>query len=172
MKRSILAFITVALLLVAALSLLTAGGALADEQLSPEALSIANSLNCPVCEGLSVRDSQSQLSGQMRQEIQKRLDEGQTRQQIIDYFVSRYGVGILRSPPKHGFTQTLWWGPVVGLVVGLVILGTFLGRRLVRSDFGRSRATSEGAAASTDDDELSAYEERMRQELEGLDMAD
>lgn len=170
MKRSVQACITIALLLGASLSLLAAGGVLADEQLSPEALSIANSLNCPVCEGLSVRDSQSQLSGQMRQEIQKRLDEGQTRQQIINYFVSRYGVGILRSPPKHGFTQTLWWGPVVGLVVGLVILGTFLGRRLIRSDFGRGRSVPESAASATDD-ELSVYEERMRQELEGLDMA-
>ena len=58
MRRS---SILLAALVVAVALVLVPMVALADEPLSPQALDIANSLNCPVCEGLSVRDSTSQL---------------------------------------------------------------------------------------------------------------
>jgi len=112
------------------LSLLAAGHPVfAAEGLSPEALKIANELNCPVCEGQSVRDSNSQLAGEMRQLIQQMLDAGQTPDQIKAYFVQRYGVGILRDPPKEGFVWTLWWGPVAGLVIGIVALTLYFHSR-------------------------------------------
>ena len=118
------------LLAMAVLSLLAAGHPVfAAEGLSPEALKIANELNCPVCEGQSVRDSNSQLAGEMRQLIQQMLDAGQTPDQIKAYFVQRYGVGILRDPPKEGFVWTLWWGPVVGLVIGIAVLTLYFQSR-------------------------------------------
>ena len=118
------------LLAMVVLSLLAAGHPVfAAEGLSPEALKIANELNCPVCEGQSVRDSNSQLAGEMRQLIQQMLDAGQTPDQIKAYFVQRYGVGILRDPPKEGFVWTLWWGPVAGLVIGIVALTLYFHSR-------------------------------------------
>ncbi|MBX6340838.1 MAG: cytochrome c-type biogenesis protein CcmH, partial [Thermomicrobiaceae bacterium] len=156
MKRSILLGILTLLLLA------LPAGALADEALSPEALEIANSLNCPVCEGQSVRDSGSQLAQEMRQVIQQKVEAGESRQQILDYFVQRYGVGILREPPKRGFTSTLWIGPIVGLLAGALILGTFvLQRRRVRS-----RAPAEVAPDPGDAPDLRPYEERFLRELE------
>lgn len=146
----------------------------ADETLSPEALSIANQLNCPVCEGLSVRDSTSQLSGQMRQEIQKRLDQGQSRQQIINYFVSVYGVSILRDPPKHGFILTLWWGPVVGLLVAIILLGAFLMQKHMRA--ARRGPYTDGVSATYTEDsrdhDLERYAARFRRELDENDIMD
>lgn len=159
MKRSIL----VSILIVVGL-LLTPTLAAAEEPLSPEALEIAGSLNCPICEGLSVRDSDSQLSRDMRAQIQRMLDEGQTRQEILDYFVDRYGMGVLRDPPKEGFVLTLWWGPVIGLAVGVLVLATFMVQRRAR----RERAGHESSAPG-DADELRAYEERLRRELDRMD---
>jgi len=98
----------------------------AEEALSPEALEIANQLNCPVCQGQSVRDSNSELARQMRQLIQQKLDQGESREQILQYFVDRYGVGILREPPRQGFLWLLWWGPVIGLVVGILVVFLYL----------------------------------------------
>jgi len=158
-KRSIV----VSILIVVGL-LLTPTLAAAEETLSPEALEIAGSLNCPICEGLSVRDSDSQLSRDMRAQIQRMLDEGKTRQEIIDYFVERYGMGILRDPPKEGFVLTLWWGPVIGLAVGVLVLATFMVQRRAR----RERVGRESSEPG-DGDELRAYEERLRRELDRMD---
>jgi cytochrome c-type biogenesis protein CcmH len=133
----------------------------AKEALSPEALEIANRLNCPVCEGQSVRDSNSQLARDMRATIQDKLNEGHTREEILDYFVDRYGVGILREPPKSGFFLTLWWAPVIGLAIGVLVLGTFVAQRRRKPGAERS-----GTAKSEDDDDLSRYEAQVLKALE------
>lgn len=161
-RRSILLAIVILGLLA-----VTPSVAFAEETLSPEALDIANSLNCPVCAGLSVRDSNSQLSDQMRQTIQRDLDQGWTRQQILDFFVQKYGVGILRNPPKQGFTMALWWGPVIGLVVAAIILGTWFIQRRGRPVAMVPASTSPEESGDT---ELRVYEERLRRELEGSDV--
>lgn len=160
MKRSLLAIVAgFALLLL--LPLLA--GASGDEPLSPEALSIANSLNCPVCQGESVRDSNAQLAHDIRQLIQQKLDQGQTRQQIMDYFVSRYGVTILRQPPKHGFSLALWWIPVGATMIGLLILGGFVTQRqrLARAGGGDSILTE----ADLDDPDLALFEARVMSDV-------
>ena len=129
----------------------------AREQLSPEALKIANELNCPVCEGQSVRDSNSQLARQMRQVIQQKLDAGESPEQIKAYFVERYGIGILREPPKQGFIWALWWGPVVGLVFGGAVLYAYLSHRA---------SAAERQDADLDTEELRRVEERLLSEAE------
>jgi cytochrome c-type biogenesis protein CcmH len=163
-KRSLLAIV-----LSLSLLLLVGGTASAeDEPLSAEALSIANSLNCPVCTGESVRDSSSQLAHDMRELIQQKLDQGQTRQQIIDYFVGAYGVTILRQPPKHGFSLALWWIPVVAVIAGAGILLGFLTQR--RRWQATVVATGEPVAdVDVDDPSLARFEELIRQDVTAFD---
>ncbi|MCX7622209.1 MAG: cytochrome c-type biogenesis protein CcmH [Thermomicrobium sp.] len=125
----------VAILAVLGLTLLVmARPVAAEEPLSPEALDIANQLNCPVCQGQSVRDSNSELARQMRQLIQQKLDRGESREEILQYFVDRYGVGVLREPPRQGYLWLLWWGPVIGLVVGVLVVVLYLRRRSTSGD--------------------------------------
>lgn len=155
--------------LVGALFLIPLTTQAAVQTLSPEALSIADQLNCPVCEGLSVRDSTSQLSGQMRAEIQRRLDQGQSRQEIINYFVSVYGVSILRDPPKQGFILTLWWGPVVGLVVAIILLAAFLMQKHMRAARRETEGAPISARSAEINNDLERYAARFRRELDDDD---
>ncbi|TVR73145.1 MAG: cytochrome c-type biogenesis protein CcmH [Sphaerobacteraceae bacterium] len=143
--------------------------ALADDvQMSPKALEISNNLNCPVCEGQSVRDSNAQLARDMRRIVQERLDEGYTEDEVYDYFVDRYGVGILRNPPRSGFFLTLWWAPVVGIAIGALVLGTFLTQRKKPST--SQKASSESSTPDDDQsDDLSEYEARILQDLDDND---
>lgn len=143
------------------LSLLLVGHIAAEEALSPEALEIANQLNCPVCQGQSVRDSNSELARQMRQLIQEKLDRGESREQILQYFVDRYGVGVLREPPRRGYLWLLWWGPVVGFIVGTVILVLYL--RSSRRVTGKDQS-EQLAALETQD--LESLEQLLRAEGE------
>ena len=145
-------------------------GALADQAMTPEALEVSNNLNCPVCEGQSVRDSNSQLARDMRRIVQELLDDGYTQDEVYDYFVDRYDEGILRDPPRSGIFLTLWWAPVIGIVIGALVLGTFLTQKRKPSSANADTATERSSDDTGEDDEdLSEYERRILRDLDDDD---
>jgi cytochrome c-type biogenesis protein CcmH len=103
------------------------------EPADPEAQvrEIAQQLRCPVCQGLSVADSPSELAHEMRTLVREQLQQGKTPAEVLDYFVQRYGEWILLAPPKRGFNLVIWVLPFALLPVGA--MAVYLGaRRWVR----------------------------------------
>ena len=96
------------------------------EQLDDETRRIGKQLQCPVCAGASVADSPSDLAGQMRSVIRARLEAGENEDQIIAYFVERYGDGVLIEPPRRGIGLAVWLAPVGVLAVGGFLLWRIL----------------------------------------------
>jgi cytochrome c-type biogenesis protein CcmH len=95
---------------------------------SPEAVEIARTLKCPVCENQSVADSPAQLAQEMRAYIQRRLGAGDQRATIVADLVDRYGEGILLEPPRSGFTLLVWWLPALSLALGAAVVALTLRR--------------------------------------------
>jgi len=114
---------------------------------------IAAQLRCVVCQNLSVADSPSEMANQMRGVVRERLATGETPEQVIRYFVDKYGDWILLSPPRHGFTLLVWVFPAVAVVVGLGVATL-----LIRSWTKRSTAPQPPINA--------AMRERIRREME------
>ncbi len=110
--------------------------------------SIAERLDCPVCQGQSVRESNAQLAAQMREIILIKLQAGESREQIMDFFADRYGPGVLREPPREGLALGVWIGPVVIVGLGILLLGWAL---------ARGRRPAEAAATG----DLEAYERQV-----------
>ena len=90
--------------------------------------SIAERLDCPVCQGQSVRESNAQLAAQMREIIVIKLQAGESETQIMGFFADRYGPGVLREPPREGLALGVWIGPIVILALGIVVLAWVLAR--------------------------------------------
>ena len=100
------------------------------QPLEDQVYAIARELMCPVCGGQTVAESSSQLAGQMRDEIRRRLRAGESREEIIAYFVAQFGEGVLAAPPARGGTIILWLAPPLALLAGLAILVRFVRRNL------------------------------------------
>jgi cytochrome c-type biogenesis protein CcmH len=87
---------------------------------------IAAELHCPICKDLSVADSPAPLAQQMRQQIEQKLDAGQSPDQIRASFVAAYGDSVLMSPPRHGVAGTAYYLPLAivgtGVLVALLLL--------------------------------------------------
>jgi cytochrome c-type biogenesis protein CcmH len=92
------------------------------DPLDDETRRIGKQLQCPVCSGASVADSPSDLAGQMRSVIRAKLQAGERDDQIVAYFVERYGDGVLIEPPRRGIGLAVWLVPIVMLGVGGVLL--------------------------------------------------
>lgn len=101
---------------------------------SPEAAlalarSIGSELRCPVCQGLSVADSNSNAAVSMQRRIQALVDAGYTRREIEDYFISKYGEWVLLKPTNTGLNQLVWIGPMLALGLGVAASMSFLRRK-------------------------------------------
>lgn len=85
--------------------------------------SVASRLRCPVCQQLSILDSPAELAQEMKAVVRERLAAGQSEEEVVAYFVSKYGEWILLDPPKRGFNLTVWLMPIAALGGGGLLLG-------------------------------------------------
>lgn len=87
---------------------------------------IAADLRCPVCQGLSVKDSDSPAARDIRDDIARRLAAGQSSGEIRQAYVDRYGEWILLRPGTSGFDALVWAIPAAAVAAAAVALaGTF-----------------------------------------------
>ena len=85
-----------------------------------EAQRIDRMLMCPVCPGQTIDQARVEISRQMRRVVREMLAEGASRDQILQFFVDRYGTGVLAAPPKSGLNLVVWVVPVAGALAALV----------------------------------------------------
>ena len=119
---------------------------------------IARQMYCPVCENEPLDACRTAACQQWRAQIAQMLSEGQTADQIKQYFVDRYGLRVLAQPPAEGNSLLLWVLPLVALVIGAVYVFFLMRRMRAR---GAAAAASPPAAPSGGD----AYVDRVEQDL-------
>ena len=77
---------------------------------------LAGILRCPVCQGMTVADSNEESSLAMKERIREMVAAGYTDDQIRDYFVDRYGEGIVLLPDQRHWM--VWLFPLLVFGVG------------------------------------------------------
>ncbi|MEO8623840.1 MAG: cytochrome c-type biogenesis protein [bacterium] len=89
-----------------------------DSVLEARTSAVASQLRCPVCQGLSIQDSPSELAQSMRSVVRDQLAAGKSPDQVNAYFVSKYGEWILLAPKPTGFNVVAYALPVLAVVIG------------------------------------------------------
>ncbi len=87
-----------------------------------EVNAIAKKLYCPVCENIPLDACGTQACIDWRAEIRKKLAEGWSEEEIIQYFVDQHGAQVLSTPPPEGLNLLVYIIPPVVFIVGAVIL--------------------------------------------------
>jgi len=147
------------LLITLALLVVLAPSALAQTPTADQINAVARKLSCPTCAGISLADCETETCIQWRAKIGEMLAEGQSEQEILDYFAAHYGDHVLQSPPRRGFFLLLWALPVAAVIAGLAWLA-YLVRRWLR----RPAVEVVGEAPAEDE-----YLQRVQQDLEKLE---
>jgi len=90
---------------------------------------LVEELRCPKCQNQNIADSNAPIAMDLRREIYRMLEEGQSNEQIVEYLVARYGDFVRYKPPVNAKTVVLWYGPIVLLFIGFGVLAFMLMRR-------------------------------------------
>lgn len=124
--------------------MLSAGGLLAKEAtpasddplLEARVLVIAEELRCLVCQNETIAASHADLAVDLRRQIRNKLKAGQSKSEIVDFMVARYGDFILYNPPLKSSTLLLWIGPFALLVLAATVMALHIRRRRRSADAG------------------------------------
>lgn len=83
---------------------------------------LTEQLRCPKCQNNSIADSNSIIAADMRTKVYQLQQQGQSRQQIVDYMVARYGNFVTYEPPVTAATLILWGGPALFVLLGAIVV--------------------------------------------------
>ncbi len=98
-----------------------------DPEMQARYEQLISEVRCLQCQNQSIKDSNVSLAADLRREIARMIEEGQTNDEIADFLVVRYGEFALYRPRTTGKTLVLWIAPFL-----LVLLGGFALARVLR----------------------------------------
>lgn len=90
---------------------------------------LGRKLRCPVCQGMPISESPSTMAQDMMKRVTELVKEGKADDDVLQYFVARYGEWVLLEPPSRGFFVLVWIMPPIALVL-LALWGIVHMRRL------------------------------------------
>lgn len=132
-----------------------------------EVNAVAKDVYCPVCESTPLDVCPTQACADWRELIRTKLAEGQSRDEILNYFARQYGDGVLSNPPRRGASLiVLWVLPVLGVLLGLLLFARVLrGLRTAAPESAGPPAPERRPTVSTGDPALDEYVARIEKEV-------
>lgn len=103
---------------------------------------LISELRCPKCQNQAIADSDAPLAKDLRDQTYSMVQEGASKQQVVDYMVARYGDFAHYKPPLTAATLILWLGPIALVLIGALVIIV-----IARQRGDSSELTAEEAAA-------------------------
>jgi cytochrome c-type biogenesis protein CcmH len=125
-----------------------------DEATRERFHSLTAELRCPKCQNQNIADSNSPIAEDLRREIHRMLQQGESDQAIVDFMVARYGEFVLYRPRLTSQTLVLWYGPFGLLAIGALVVVLLTRKRKQRQ-----------ADSAQPEHQLSVAEKRRLDEL-------
>jgi cytochrome c-type biogenesis protein CcmH len=94
-----------------------------DDSIEARGQRLEQRLACQECNGVAVANSNSPTSRVMKQDLRRRLEAGESEQEIIDYYVTVYGEGVRTTPANSGIGLVAWIVPALVVLLGACAIG-------------------------------------------------
>lgn len=135
---------------------------------------VARDVYCPVCENTPLDVCQTKACADWRELIRTKLAEGQTREEIFDYFARQYGDGVLANPPRRGVSLVMLWVlPVVLILLGLLFFSRYMRGLKTAEPAGTAALYNQGSAMDSpskkSEPAADDYMARVEEELKNTD---
>ena len=117
---------------------------------------------CGTCPHLVVTRCGCSVADQIMTDVQSMIDAGQSKDQILQSYVAKYGQTVLAAPTKSGFNLSAWAIPFIAFFIGGAILFSYLKKQ--RSLPPEKNADAE--ISKSFDDTESHYRNLLKKELD------
>ena len=94
----------------------------ADEKIEKSKNKILKNIRCLVCQGQSVYDSESDFALSIKLVINRKINEGESEEQIYEFLREKYGNWIIYDPKLDKNTYILWLLPLLLFLLGGAII--------------------------------------------------
>lgn len=133
-------------------------------EVEEEARRLEELLVAPCCFNQTLRQHQSAVAETMKEDIRRRLVDGEPPEAIIESYVEEHGPQVLSRPPPSGFQRLLYLAPP--LFFALTAIGLFAYMRRLA---GPREEAKEAPGASVERARSKELRDRLRRELDELD---
>lgn len=133
---------------------------------------IARKMYCDVCEGIPLDECESVACRNWRQEIARLLSMGRSEDEILDYFVERYGTDVASLPRSEG---DRWLAYAVPFAIAFALAGLGLVQMMRLRQRGHQpgqvvrRSSTRLQTRPVPDDLDPLTLDRLQRDLEGLE---
>jgi cytochrome c-type biogenesis protein CcmH len=124
---------------------------------------IARLVYCPVCESTPLDVCQTQACADWRQIIREKLENGESEQQIFDYFSNLYGPRVLAEPPRQGFSLLIWLVPLIMVPLGILFFSYYMRNLRSSAEGGEPVVSTAVPQPNISDDYLSKIEKELQE---------
>lgn len=93
-----------------------------NEQQQQDYKDLVSELRCLVCQNQTIGDSNADLAADLRRQVYEMLQQGKSKDDVLQFMTQRYGDFVLYNPPFKATTGLLWLAPVAFLLLGLIAL--------------------------------------------------
>ena len=100
-----------------------------DPALEARAQVLDTQLRCVKCQSEALASSNAAWAADARILLRQLLTDGYSDQQVLEFFVVRYGEYVLMEPQKGGSNTLLWYAGPIMLLLGFGIGWGFLRQR-------------------------------------------
>lgn len=111
--------------------------------------------------GMILKACDNQTAEYMRGIIIEKLKAGQSKQEVLDHFVTIYGEKVLAAPPVKGFNITAWVVPFVAVIAGGLLIYFAVDKWVFHNRQDENLAVTE----KTPKIDLAEYEDKLQEEL-------
>lgn len=146
------------------LSFLLSGFFLVTPTLALSVDEVAGDLICTCGCGKMLNVCDMESAKQMKALIGRMIDQGQDRNQIINYFVEQYGESVLAAPTKRGFNLTAWIIPFMAIGIGVGVVYFVMAKWVLKGKARKKRGKKTHPGPEED-----KYTKKLKEELKEFD---
>ena len=105
-----------------------------DEVTKVRFQALSKELRCPKCQNQNLADSNSTVASALRLDLYNLLIQGKSDIEIVALMVDRYGEFVLYRPRVSSVTYILWFGPVLLILIGIIVVIVILRKKPVAKE--------------------------------------